>query len=106
MVNNVVYVFVCHDQCLIPSTLNKIENSKLIFVGDKEIDDKLRENKDIIIARDLPNNIEHEKKLLTFTAWYLIVKNNLFLEYDYVCILEYDVALSVFFSDEITKKNK
>jgi hypothetical protein len=45
------------------------------------------------MARNLPYHIEHEPKLLSFTAWYAISKNNLFPEYDHICILEWDVVL-------------
>ncbi len=45
----------------------------------------------ITIVRDLPDNIEHYTLLLSFTAWYAIVKNNLYSEYDYLCIYEHDV---------------
>ena len=85
-------VFICHD-------LNSILNIKkyliysncyIIFVGNKEL---LYDNKKIIIARLYDNNIEHEQKLLTFTAWYLIIKNNLFKEYTHICLLEYDVII-------------
>ena len=50
-------------------------------------------NKNIIIIRDLKYNIENEPKLLTFTAWYAIIKNDLFSSYKYLCLLEYDVKL-------------
>jgi hypothetical protein len=62
----------------------------ILFVGNEEINIK---NKRLIILRNLPYNIENEKDLLTFTAWYAIIKNNLFSKYEYICILEYDVIL-------------
>ena len=80
---------------------NKIEsinylidkNQYIIFVVNNTLDEKFLNNPKIIIARDLPYNIEHEPKLLTFTAWYAIIKNNLFKEYEFICILEYDCIL-------------
>jgi hypothetical protein len=43
-----------------------------------------------IVAQLLPNNLEEHKNLLTFTAWYAIVKNQL-ANTKFVTILEYDV---------------
>ena len=95
-------VFICHD-------LNSILNIKkyliysncyIIFVGNKEL---LYDNKKIIIARLYDDNIEHEQKLLTFTAWYLIIKNNLFKEYTHICLLEYDVIIKPSFFNELNK---
>ena len=87
-------IFVCHDNSTIESVLK--HNHFIMFVGDKEIKDEHRENPKIIIARDLEHNIEKEWNLLTFTAWYAIIKNNLFIDYEYLCILEYDVILDNF----------
>lgn len=97
---SVLVVYVCHDN----NSLNKIINNKnsyIIFVGKNEIDEDYKNNDKIIVARDLPFNIEHESKLLTFTAWYAIIKNNLFLEYEYLCILEYDTLLSNNFENNL-----
>ena len=85
-------VFVCHDNNSVKKVLSY--NYPIIFVGNKPIADEYRNNKNIVIARDLKNNIENEPKLLTFTAWYAIIKNNLFSNYNYICILEYDTWLS------------
>ena len=87
-------IFVCHDNASIESVLP--HNHFIMFVGDKEIKNEYRQNPKIIIARDLEDNIEMEWNLLTFTAWYAIIKNNLFIEYKYLCIIEYDVMLHRF----------
>jgi len=87
-----VIVFICHDNYSISRVIGK--NQYIMFVGDKEIDEKYSSYSKLIIARNLENNIEYEKKLLTFTAWYAISKNNLFSEYEYICILEYDAIIT------------
>lgn len=102
-----VIVFICHDSYSVSKVIDK--NQYIIFVGSNEIDEKYSSYSKLIIARNLENNIEYEKKLLTFTAWYAIYKNNLFSEYEYVCILEYDVTLvdnfeSVLFNECNTKE--
>jgi hypothetical protein len=86
-----VIVFICHDNYSISRIIDK--NQYIMLVGDNEIDESYSSYSKLIIARNLQHNIEYEQKLLTFTAWYAISKNNLFSEYDYVCVLEYDVTL-------------
>jgi hypothetical protein len=88
--NKVKFVFVCHSQ----ETVNKILNEQpdytdILFVGSNHVDPNPR----VVICRNLYNNIEYEKKLLTFTAWYAIVNNNLYSDYDFICIFEYDVVI-------------
>ena len=108
MSNKVIIVFVCHSIETVEESLQKVPNAHIIFVGDKEVNESIRANPNIIIAREQPDNIEHEKKLLTFTAWYLIIKNNLYKEYEYICVLEYDVILDKGFEEtlnNVSKKN-
>ena len=103
--NNVIIILICHSVDIINSILadDKKNNFHIFFVGDKNITDELSNNPRITIARNLPINIEHEKELLTFTAWYAIVKNNLYTEYNYTCILEYDVSFEENFESELIK---
>lgn len=98
---SVAIVFICHDNITTRECIQKLESSYILFVGDQYIDADLRENPRVTIARELPDNIESEKKLLTFTAWYAIVKNNLFTEYDYLCLFEYDIILDPAFESAI-----
>ena len=76
-------------------------NFHILFVGSGEVSNN---NHRITVVKNLPNNIENEKELLTFTAWYAIVKNNLFSQYEYICILEYDVKLEPSFEQELIDK--
>ena len=97
-----IIIFVCHDIGSVEFTLKSDKNAHIIFVGDKSVVyDAILNNPNIIIARNLTHNIEHEKKLLTFTAWYLIVKNNLFSDYDFFTVLEYDVVLDKDFKQNL-----
>ena len=88
--DSLIIVFVCHDNASILKVLSY--GYPIIFVGNKPIADEYASNKNIYILRDFEYNIENEQKLLTFTAWYGIIKNNLFNNYNYICILEYDVS--------------
>ena len=85
-------VFVCHDQMSVDVCLQKHPKAYIMLVGPAEI--TVRDPARTIIVRDLPHNIEQERKLLTFTAWYAIIKNNLFPHDSHLCILEWDVSLN------------
>jgi hypothetical protein len=76
------------------------KNPLILFVGSNSLDQTVY--KDVIIVRDLPNNIEYEKSLLTFTAWYAIIKNDLFKDDEHLCLLEYDVKLSENFKETLS----
>jgi hypothetical protein len=84
-------IYVCHDQQSVDHCNKRYPDSHIVLVGPKDAISKFPER--LIIARNLKDNIEHERKLLTFTAWYAIVKNNLFPESDIMCILEWDAVL-------------
>jgi len=87
-----IYI-VCHDQNIILNTqYPNIPNLKYIFVGQNSFD-KIYDKPNVIIARNYPNNIESQKYLLSFTAWYLLAKNNICTT-SHVAILEYDCTLS------------
>jgi hypothetical protein len=84
-------LFVCHNMETAQMCLNIHKDAYVLFVGratNYPIHDR------VILLRSLPNNIEHYPKLLTFTAWYAVIKNNLFLDYEHLCILEYDVNIT------------
>ena len=84
-------IFICHDEKLVKELYEKYDKPIVLFVGKNEIDATRFSN--LTIVRNLPYNIEEEKSLLTFTAWYAIIKNDLFKDYEYLCLLEYDVIL-------------
>lgn len=98
---NIAIVFVCHDNGSINNVIHY--DKYIIFVGDKNIDEEYINYPKLIIARNLKDNIENEKRLLTFTAWYAIIKNDLLLEYSHLCILEYDVSLYDSFEEKVTE---
>jgi hypothetical protein len=99
-------IFVCHDSEIIMDILDDPTKSEfdIIFVGNKPISNNLLTNYRIIIARNLKYNIEEQNDLLTFTAWYAIIKNNLFREYEYLCILEYDVVMLPEFQESLYER--
>jgi hypothetical protein len=85
---------VCHDPRVIDhyeknGHYSYLSNYKYILVGQADY----AESDKVIIARNLPVNIEDKKNLLVYTAWYAIIENNLASE-KYVRLLEYDTIIS------------
>ena len=93
-------VFICHSEELVKKLYNTYENPTILFVGSNTLDQTVYP--DVIIVRDLQDNIEYEKSLLTFTAWYAIIKNDLFKDDEHLCLLEYDVKLSENFKETLS----
>jgi len=94
--NMETFIFV-HDQNIILDYINNnkfsnLNNLKYVFVGNNEID-KIKNLDNVIICRDLPNNLENYPKLTSFTGWYALWKNNL-IKSDIVNLFEYDINLS------------
>jgi hypothetical protein len=58
----------------------------ILFVGPL----KTPEEKDMIVLRNLPENIEKLPQFLTFTAWWAISHNSLFTDCDYIALFEWD----------------
>jgi len=98
------YIFV-HDQNIIIDYLNKgkfkeFDNLTYVFLGNRPTD-KINDLKNVIIAKNLPINIEDVPKLTSFTGWYALCENNL-IKSDYVNLFEYDIN----YSDKFIEKNK
>ena len=90
------FIFV-HDQNIILDYLkiNKfgnLDDYKWVFLGNNPYD-KIKNLDNLIISRNLPDNIEQYPKLTSFTGWYSLVKNNL-IKSDYVNFFEYDIILN------------
>lgn len=85
-------VFVCHNQATIDRVAHHLTHDHvyLLLVG---VHPAPPTQPRIVTACQLPHHIEKEHKLLTFTAWYAIIKNKLWDEYDSYCILEYDCVV-------------
>jgi hypothetical protein len=100
----IVIVYICHniDTYKTIRERNIRPTPYIIFVGNGEITEEIEKDPHVFIARNQPINIENEPKLLTFTAWYLIVMNNLLQNIDYFILLEWDVGLKqAYYSDII-----
>jgi len=95
---SVSVVVTIHDQSLLLEyeAQNKFgpigQSLAYLFVGTGDVD-KIKDMSNVVVARDLPDNIEDFKYLVDFTSWYACVRNNIVLG-DYVCLIQYDVNLS------------
>ena len=100
-------VFVCHDKNTFLSIAHHLvhEHVYIIIVGTHNINPG---HPRIILAYRLHHNIESEKRLLTFTAWYAIAKNNILEQYDAYCILEYDCIIHdmLWLQNELNSKSE
>jgi hypothetical protein len=92
------FIFV-HDQYIVLDYLaagkfNELPDVKYVFLGQRPSDQigHLVDMGKVIIARDLPDNIEHLPNLVAWTGWYAIARNGL-ITADIVNLLEYDVNL-------------
>ena len=97
MLDDLEVFIVCHDQNIIVEyeSTNKFKSLPLyryLFVGSGSVD-LIKNNLKVIICRELKDNIEEFKYLVSFTAWYVLVKNDI-IKTQYISILEYDVDLS------------
>ena len=87
----------CHDQDLIlgfeeNKKFQNLYNYTYVFLGNRPTD-KLTSVSNLIVARDLPINLEQYPLFTSFTGWYALWKNNL-IKTKYVNLFEYDVVLS------------
>lgn len=89
--NNFIFI---HDQEIIldfisKNRFNDLEDFRWVFLGSRPVD-KIEHLSNLIIARDLPINIEQYPKFTSFTGWYALYKNG-YLDSEYVNLLEYDI---------------
>ena len=95
---------ICHDALLVSRASKSLSglgaDTTWVMVGDKDFGD-LVNDPDVIVARFLPDNIEHRKELCSFTAWYALVKNG-FIEDDvFYGLFEYDIKVCSNFVERV-----
>lgn len=91
------YVFVHNQQlvldCEIQKTFSHLQHYKYVFLGKNGVS-KLESLGDrVIVARNLPTNIEQHPLLVAFTGWYALAENNI-IQSKHVALLEYDVTVT------------
>jgi hypothetical protein len=70
--------------------LDILPNAKYVLLGQADPEGL----EDIIVARDLPNNIEHIDKACAYSGWVALVNNNYIDNEDFVYLFEYDTEVS------------
>jgi hypothetical protein len=80
--------FIAHSMEIVEALNRDYVQPHILFVGAKPF--HATDNPNVVVVRDLPHHIEDKWRLLTFTAWYAVVKNNLYANYENLCLLEYD----------------
>jgi hypothetical protein len=92
------FIFV-HDQYIVLDYLaagkfNELPDVQYVFLGQRPVDllDQFVGEKKVIVARNLPDNIEHYPNLVAWAGWYAIARNGL-ITADIVNLFEYDVNL-------------
>ena len=93
------FIFV-HDQYIVLDYLaagkfNDLPEVKYVFLGMQPTDqiEHLVDMGKVIIARNLPDNIEHFPNLVAWTGWYALVRNDL-IKTEIVNLFEYDVNVT------------
>lgn len=99
-----------HDQDIIiqaekNNLFRNAKNYKWLFLGKRPVDKLAKYKHKVIIARDLPDNIEGEKCLFDYTGWYAVAKNNL-IKGEYTSFVQYDCYLKDNYGREIRKTLK
>jgi hypothetical protein len=87
------FIFV-HDQQIVldyiaAGKFSDLPDVKYVFLGMRPTE-QIEHLPNVIIARDLPDNIEHFPNLVAWTGWYALVRNDL-IKTELVNLFEYDV---------------
>jgi hypothetical protein len=93
------FIFV-HDQRIVLDYLaagkfKELPDVRYVFLGYRDVDQiaHLVDMGKLIVARWLPDNIEHLPNLVAWTGWYAIAKNNL-ITAEVINLFEYDINLT------------
>ena len=89
------FIFV-HDQQIVMDYIaadkfKQLPDVKYCFLGQRPVD-QIEHLDNVIIARNLPDNIEHLPNLVAWTGWYAVLRNGLIYA-DLVNLFEYDVNI-------------
>jgi hypothetical protein len=87
------FIFV-HDQQIVldyiaANKFHDLPDVKYCFLGQRPVD-QIEHLDNVIVARNLPDNIEHFPNLVAWTGWYAVLWNDLIYA-DLVNLFEYDV---------------
>jgi hypothetical protein len=93
------FIFV-HDQQIVldyiqAGKFDQLPDVRYVFLGQRPVDllDQYVGEKKVIVARNLPDNIEHLPNLVAWTGWYAVARNGL-ITAEVVNLFEYDINLT------------
>ena len=86
----------CHDQNIITELVNSkkydnVGDYTFIFMGPGPVDQLSKDN--VVISRELPENIEQFRNCLQYCGWYSVYKNKLYGNTDRIRFIDYDVDI-------------
>lgn len=87
------FIFVHDEQIVLDyiaaGKFNQLPDVKYVFLGQRPTD-RIKHLDNVVVARDLPHNIEHLPNLVAWTGWYAVLRNDL-ITADWVNLFEYDI---------------
>jgi len=89
----------CHTQDFVINSIKEnkysgFENHYFVFMGMSQTD-KIEGIENVIICKNLTENIEEQKNCLQYCGWYALYYNGL-IDTDYVRIIDYDIDIVMF----------
>lgn len=93
---NVKTFIFCHDADVVKNCINEgrfdlFDEFRWVMLGPRDFS-SIAHLDGIIIARDLPDNIEHHRNLVAWTGWYALARNGYIQKGDIVNLFEYDIT--------------
>jgi hypothetical protein len=93
--NPKTFIF-CHDAEIVKNCINEgrfdlFDDCRWVMLGPRDFS-SIAHIPDLIIARDLPDNIEHHRNLVAWTGWYALARNGYIHKGDIVNLFEYDLT--------------
>lgn len=85
------FIFAHNRQLIIEDNgkLAVLPNAKYVFLGDEDTGGL----EDLILARELPYNLEHYNNACAYSGWIALVKNGFIDNEDFVFLFEYDTVV-------------
>ena len=86
----------CHDADVVKDCINGgrfdlFDDFRWVMLGPRDFS-SIASIPGVIIARDLPDNIEHHRNLVAWTGWYALARNGYIQKGDIVNLFEYDIT--------------
>ena len=91
------FIFVHDEQIVLDyieaDKFSELPDVRYVFLGQRPVE-RIKDLDNVVIARHLPDNIEHLPNLVAWTGWYAVAFNGL-ITADIVNLFEYDINVSI-----------